>query len=167
MPVRPSGNLSHLSQYLLFRGGVLGVQAFSLPLLSFLVCPTPFATIGFGSLNSWFSWASPWAPSTSLTAPSPTVGGPGGEGRGLPRRMSVLGAPLHTDPRLLAGSLPPTQETGLWCLATWPLGNSGLEGSPLDPDPHPDTRHLCAWPGAPEGGDFAASQCPQCRVWHK
>lgn len=131
MPVRPSGSLSHLSQYLLFRVWVLGVQPSSLPLLSFLVCPPPFPTIGFGSLNSWFSWASPWVPSTSLTVPSPTVGGPAGEGWGLPR-VSVLAPSTQTPDYWLGPCLPP-RRTGLWCLATWPLGNSGLGGPPLTP----------------------------------
>lgn len=75
--------------------------------------------------------------------------------------------PQHTDPRLLAGSLPPIQENRTLVLGHMAFGQLGVGGTPFDPNPHPDTRHLCAWPGAPEGGDFAASQCPQYRVWHK
>lgn len=41
---------------------------------------------------------------------------------------SLLG---HTNPRLLAGSLLPTHETALWCLATRPLCNPGVGGAAL------------------------------------
>lgn len=45
--------------------------------------------------------------------------------------MSVLGAPLHTGPRLLAGSLPSTQENRTLVLGHMAFGQLGVGGNLL------------------------------------
>lgn len=132
----------HLSQCLFFGGVVLGVRPVPFPrsaLLSVLLT----APTGFGSLSSWSWWASLWAPSTSLMALSPTVGGLGGEGWGPPRgRWGPqsgepwwgVSLPWHMDPGCWLGPPPPPgrQPSGAWPHGLWGLG-LGEPPSPLTP----------------------------------
>lgn len=99
----------HLSQYLIFGVGVgAGGQACSSAHAQLSCLSYPCPHIAFGSLSSWSSWALLWAPSTSPTAPFPTVSGLGGEGLGLPGEGGGCSSLWPADPRLLAGSSAPT-----------------------------------------------------------
>lgn len=48
-----------------------------------------------------------------------------------------------------------TQETdsGAWPHGLWAILGE-VKGTCLIPNLYPATKHLCVWPGAPEGGDI-------------
>lgn len=86
------------------------------------------------------------------------------EGDGGSRGKSTGGGcPLlwPTNSRLLAGSLTPTWETALWCLAIWPLGNSGGRGNPPYPQIIPcHISSLCMARGSLRAGTLLLLSVP-------
>lgn len=138
----------------LWGAGFWASGLFLYPRLSIPVCLTaPTPNIGFGSLSSWSLWASPWAPSTSRTAPSPTVGSLGGEGGGYqegvgsPEGGALGRAALCSGPQTPGYWLSPCSHLGdstlvLGCIPIWHLGRGQGEGA--SPSTHSLPQSLCA-----------------------